>query len=291
MTITIRKIIQRRPRWLTVPVAAVMGGILALGAGGGAAYALTAATAPTPGNYALYGCVIGNNRTLAYVYTVAANFQGCPQGTFGVAWNSTGPQGPAGPQGPIGPQGIQGQAAVSDVGATAQGGSGRQLQHIGGTILQNGQGAGATSILQVQLSAGFYLISADVTFDRSVSADSGAPDTYGSLALWSGGPLINSNQTVATFTSGPLPRLVADPATTDATASGSKILEVPAGGIELNLGVFAYNADGSSVQYPGCAVNAGCTSDDLSLAGSVVAKSAHLQVAKLPAVQRTILLP
>ncbi len=294
------KAIKRRPRWLTVPVAATTGVVLLLGAGGGAAYALTAA-APKPGNYTMYGCVSTKTHTLSGVYTTAANFKTCPTGSFAVAWNSTGPigktgatgpagpvgpagpEGPAGPAGPAGPKGDRGPAGPAGTSLVAnltQANAGHQLKFIGGSILQSAT-TGATNLLRVHLAAGRYLINTSVMFDRSVSVGPAAPDTYGYVMLWRGaGALTSLSQGVATFTTGPLPRLVAADVI-DATASGSRILVVPAGGIYLNMSVFAYNADYTAHTYAGCIVGVSCTAGALATAGSVVALNANLGVVKI----------
>jgi hypothetical protein len=83
---------------------------------GGGAYAgttIATATAPKPGNYTIYACITGANRTLTGVYTSASKFKTCPKGSTAIAFNSTGPKGATGPQGPAGGSG-------STVSATAQ---------------------------------------------------------------------------------------------------------------------------------------------------------------------------
>lgn len=101
----------RGRKFLGIPLAAgavVTAAVLA--GGGGVAYALTASSSsvPKPGNYVIYGCVSGSTRTLEHVYTVAANFKGCPSGSFAVAFNSTGPRGATGAAGKNGTNGKNG---------------------------------------------------------------------------------------------------------------------------------------------------------------------------------------
>lgn len=133
--------IRKIPGLLRHRVAGVPAGIAAAAltvlavAGGGAAYAMTsqaAVSVPVSGHYTIYGCVSISTRTLVHVYTTPAGFSkagACPQGSFGVAFASTGPQGatgaqgktgaagPQGPAGPAGPQGPQGPAGPAGVDA------------------------------------------------------------------------------------------------------------------------------------------------------------------------------
>lgn len=102
-------------------------------ASGGAAYALTSASAPAvAAPSSVYACVAGGTRTIEHAYTVKGNFKGCPKGSFAVtiasgkngAPGATGPAGPTGPQGatgktgpagPQGPAGPPGNSAVTTV--------------------------------------------------------------------------------------------------------------------------------------------------------------------------------
>jgi hypothetical protein len=163
-----------------------------------------------------------------------------------------------------------------------------QLQYIGGTILQTTAGHGATNVLQVFLPAGTYLVNANMKFDRSVSATTTGPDTYGYAALWTGATASTAftsfSQGAGTFTTGALPRMVNGGDVIDAVTSGSSIVVVPAGGEYLNLSAFAYNADESGGPYSGCVGTSGanaCTSADLSKAGSVVVTGANISVVQV----------
>jgi hypothetical protein len=81
---------------------AVAGGGYALASTGGAD--LAASTVD-------YGCVyLHSNRTLEKVQQKSVK---CPTGTFGIAWNQRGPQGPAGPRGATGKTGAQGQPGAT----------------------------------------------------------------------------------------------------------------------------------------------------------------------------------
>jgi hypothetical protein len=86
-------------------------------AGGGAYAATTAATAaaPKPGNYTIYACITGSNRTLTGVYTSASAFKSCPKGSTAIAFNSTGPKGATGPKGSTGPKGATGAPGTSAI--------------------------------------------------------------------------------------------------------------------------------------------------------------------------------
>jgi hypothetical protein len=108
-----------------------VGAVAAVAIGGGSAYAATAAKTAPPST--IYGCISSKTRTVSDVYTVAANFPGCPAGSFAFTTGATGPagpagakgvtgatgargpQGPAGPAGPAGAAGAAGQSAIESV--------------------------------------------------------------------------------------------------------------------------------------------------------------------------------
>jgi hypothetical protein len=92
---------------------AVAASAMAVCAGVASAAVLT--SAPTPGNYTLYGCISGSSRALEHVYTSASAFKACPRGSTAVAFNSTGPQGPRGKTGPQGPPGAGAPAWRAEV--------------------------------------------------------------------------------------------------------------------------------------------------------------------------------
>jgi hypothetical protein len=92
--------------------------------GGGAAIAavqVSSSSSPVAAAGSLYGC-ISPGRTVVGAYTSAANFKGCPKGSFAFtvasvpgkagATGKTGPQGPAGATGAAGPQGATGAAGA-----------------------------------------------------------------------------------------------------------------------------------------------------------------------------------
>lgn len=82
--------ITRLPVWAKITTA---GAVVAAAISGGVAFAATHVTAPKPGNYVLYGCIVGSTRTMEHFYTSASDFRTCPRGSHAVAFNSTGPRG------------------------------------------------------------------------------------------------------------------------------------------------------------------------------------------------------
>lgn len=243
-------------------------------AGGTLAYASTRAPA-APAEHAYYGCVDTNaaDSPPRQIFNVRAYAVKCPAGSYRISWNKD-------------QRGKLAMTAQMDVANIPT-----QLQYIGGTILQTTAGHGATNILQVFLPQGTYLVNANMKFDRSVSATDTppGPDTYGYLAMWTGAAATDTftsfDQGAGTFTTGPLPRMVNGGDVIDATASGSHVLVVPAGGEYLNVSAFAYNADESGGAYSGCVGLSGganpCTSADLSEPGSVVVTNADLSVLRV----------
>lgn len=233
-------------------------------AAGGGAMALATTSSPSLGERAYFGCVKLKHVSgvpRRSLFDISERPITCPGGSFKIEWN----------------QDQNGKLVASQ--SMNASNIPTQLQYIGGTILQTTAGHGATNVLQIFLPKGTYLLNADLKFDRSVTAATGAPDTYGYLALWTGATssttFTDFSQGAGTFTTGPLPRLVNGSDVIDAVASGSHILIVPAGGEYLNLSAFAYNADESGGPYAGC-VGTACTTTDLSQAGSVVVTNADL---------------
>jgi hypothetical protein len=260
-------------RTYVVRLAAALVAVIALLGGGAFALASASGSAPSASGTTFYGCVkLSGNPSVPWrgLFRVYEHSTKCPRGTFSIEWN----------QDANGK--LTAQAAMSDSAVPTQ------LQYIGGTIKQTVAGHGATNLLQVMLPAGTYLVNADVKFDRSVSAATNGPDTYGYAALWTGAAASTAftdfSQGAGTFTTGALPRLVNGSDVIDAVASGSHILVVPDGGEYLNLSGFAYNADESGGAYAGCVGVSGtnaCTAGDLSQAGSVVVTGADLSVVKV----------
>lgn len=135
-----------RTRRVTAALAAA-GAVVVLATG--SALAVSAATSgktAAPGS--IYGCVSTSSRTLTHVYTSAANFRGCPRGSFAVTVASipgkTGARGPQGPLGPTGSPGPQGPA-----GASAQ-----ALPYgIGQVLVDRGSGAAVWQTLSTTLGS------------------------------------------------------------------------------------------------------------------------------------------
>jgi len=80
---------------------------------GGGSFALASDSAPAagPAGTTYYACVVetGNHHFFPWhsLWKTSTLPVGCPQGSFSINWNQTGPQGPAGPQGPQGATGRQ----------------------------------------------------------------------------------------------------------------------------------------------------------------------------------------
>jgi Collagen triple helix repeat (20 copies) len=98
--------VDKKKKWITAAVAAA--GLAVTGAGVGVARAASSVVVPQPGNYVLYGCIVGSSHTLEDFSTTSSGFQGCPGGATVVAFNSTGPVGPKGATGATGPKGATG---------------------------------------------------------------------------------------------------------------------------------------------------------------------------------------
>jgi len=104
--------------------AAIIGAVPVLGlVVGGTAFAATSVAKTAPPT-SLYGCINVKTRTIDHVYTVAANFPGCPSGEFAFTTGATGPAGAPGKNGTNGVNGTNGSngtngaSAIESVSAT-----------------------------------------------------------------------------------------------------------------------------------------------------------------------------
>jgi len=104
-------------KWGIAGIAAA--GVAVIGTAAGVASAASSVIVPKPGNYVMYGCIVGSSHTLEDFYTTSSGFQGCPSGATVVAFNSTGPTGPKGATGAKGSTGATGaKGSTGPKGAT-----------------------------------------------------------------------------------------------------------------------------------------------------------------------------
>jgi hypothetical protein len=212
-------------------------GVLIIGTG--VASATVLASAPAPGNYTLYGCVSGTDRTLEHIYTVASNFKNCPSGSFAVAFNSTGPKGSTGSTGAQGPSG------VVSVKTTQLAPSAGLTVNTGGSFTERSSTVGT-----VTLAAGTYLLNANfVATPNAVTTG----DVYPQFFVYDGA--VNATFTNDVFNVGagaledPTATILGDGDVINSYYSGSTEITVPKGGETLDVYAFGYDSDTGEGSY------------------------------------------